>query len=95
MNVIAVDTIAAISTPLGAGAIAVVRLSGPRATDVLARVAPELGPAEPRSARLTAIRDPDTGELVDRAVVVVVGPADQIAEGLATLGLGDLLQVEA
>lgn len=31
----------------------------------------------------------------DRAVVVVVGPADQIAEGLATLGLGDLLQVEA
>ena len=31
----------------------------------------------------------------DCAVVVVVGPADQIAEGLATLGLGDLLQVEA
>ena len=31
----------------------------------------------------------------DRAVVVVVGPADQIAPGLATLGLGDARRVEA
>ena len=71
MDVVAVDTIAAISTPPGAGAIAVVRLSGPRAIEVLGRVAPELGPAKARSAQLTAIRDPGTGELVDRAVVVV------------------------
>ncbi|MEE2791221.1 MAG: insulinase family protein, partial [Acidobacteriota bacterium] len=32
---------------------------------------------------------------VDRAAVVVVGPAEQVAEGLATLGLGEPLRLEA
>ena len=32
---------------------------------------------------------------VDRASVVVVGPAEQVAEGLAALGLGDPLRLEA
>ena len=101
MDVLAVDTIAAISTPPGAGAIAVVRLSGPRAIDVLGRVAPELGPAEPRSAQLTAIRDPGTGELIDRAVVVVhPGPGSYTGEDLVEISghggwLGPAMVMEA
>ena len=101
MDVVAVDTIAAISTPPGAGAIAVVRLSGPRAIEVLGRVAPELGPAKARSAQLTAIRDPGTGELVDRAVVVVhPGPSSYTGEDLVEISghggwLGPAMVMEA
>ena len=101
MDVVAVDTIVAISTPPGAGAIAVVRLSGSRAIDVLGRVAPELGSAKPRSAQLTAIRDPGTGELVDRAVVVVhPGPCSYTGEDLVEISghggwLGPAMVMEA
>ena len=101
MDVVAVDTIAAISTPPGAGAIAVVRLSGPQAMGVLAQVAPELGPAKPRRAQLTAIRDPGTGELVDRAVVVVnPGPGSYTGEDLVEISghggwLGPAMVLEA
>lgn len=48
-----------------------VRVSGPDATQVLSRVAPALSHGEPRRARLAAVRHPDTGELLDRAVIVV------------------------
>lgn len=44
---IADDTIAAIATPAGNGGIAVIRVSGPEAADVLERVAPAHGEAEP------------------------------------------------
>ena len=71
MDAIVIDTIAAISTAPGPGAIAVVRVSGPRALAVLERIAPELGPHAPRVARLTDVRDPINGELLDHAVVVV------------------------
>ena len=71
MDAIAVDTIAAISTAPGAGAIAVVRVSGPGALRVLERIAPGLGVVEPRMAKLTDLRDPADGELIDHAVVVV------------------------
>ena len=64
-----VDTIAAISTAPGVGAIAVVRISGPRATAVLAHVAPGLGSVPPREARLAAIVDADTNEAIEQAVV--------------------------
>ena len=101
MDAVAIDTIAAISTPLGAGAIAVVRVSGPGAIDVLGRVAPELGSVEPRNARLAAICDPGSGELIDRAVVVVhPGPRSYTGEDLVEISghggwLGPAMVMEA
>lgn len=71
MDRIEVDTIAAISTASGPSAIAVVRVSGPRAAEILARVAPELGPVEPRRMRLASIRDPGSGEPLDQALVAL------------------------
>lgn len=66
-----VDTIAAVSTAAGVGAIAVVRVSGPGADTVLARLAPDTGGLpEERRATLVQLRDPDDGTLIDRAVVV-------------------------
>jgi tRNA modification GTPase len=46
-----------------------VRVSGPHATDILARLAPGLGGLELRQTRVATIRDPDTGEPVEQAVV--------------------------
>ena len=43
------DTIAALATPLGRSAIAVIRISGARTRAILSAVAPELSdPIEPR-----------------------------------------------
>lgn len=101
MDAIAVDTIAAISTAPGAGAIAVVRVSGPNATEVLARLAPELGAVEPRTARLTDVRDPTNGELLDHAVVIVhPGPRSYTGEDLVEISvhggwLGPAMVLEA
>ena len=74
------DTIVAQATPPGAGALAIVRLSGPRA---FAAAAALLGPAAAaprhRQARLLAVRDGD--RLVDRAVAVFHrGPASYTGE---------------
>lgn len=41
------DTIAAVATPAGSGGIAVIRISGPEAAEVLEQVAPAHGEAEP------------------------------------------------
>lgn len=66
------DTIAAIATSQGRGAVALLRVSGPDALDVLRRVAPSLaGGASPRTQRLVALRHPETGELLDRALVTI------------------------
>ena len=64
------DTVAAIATAQGRGAVALLRVSGPRAREVLLRVAPGLGatPAA-RVQRLAALRHPETGELLDRGLV--------------------------
>ncbi|HET8655658.1 MAG TPA: tRNA uridine-5-carboxymethylaminomethyl(34) synthesis GTPase MnmE [Longimicrobiaceae bacterium] len=65
------DTIAAISTARGRGAVAVVRASGPGALPALLRLCPALGgtaPA-PRVQRLLALVHPETGEPLDRALV--------------------------
>jgi len=69
-----VDTIAALSTAPGVGAIAVVRISGPDAFGVLARVAPELAGAlevlaPPRVATFTRVHAPVDGEVIDHALV--------------------------
>ncbi|HBD99032.1 MAG TPA: tRNA uridine-5-carboxymethylaminomethyl(34) synthesis GTPase MnmE, partial [Gemmatimonadetes bacterium] len=62
-----VDTIAAVSTAPGLGAIAVVRVSGPEATSVALRLLPGLERMpDPRYATLAEIRDPDDGSVIDR-----------------------------
>jgi tRNA modification GTPase len=64
------DTIAAIGTPAGRSAVALLRVSGPGAREVLRRVAPALdGNLPPRVQRLAALRHPETGELLDRGLV--------------------------
>lgn len=65
------DTVAAIATPAGRGAVALVRASGPDALALLLRVCPALGgaPPEQRVQRLLAVVHPETGERVDHALV--------------------------
>ena len=83
-----VDTIAALSTAPGVGAIAVVRMSGPDAFRVLREVAPEveeLAPA-PRTATLLRIVDPDGGAVIDRALVTrFVAPDSYTGEDLVEI----------
>ncbi|HVG44118.1 MAG TPA: tRNA uridine-5-carboxymethylaminomethyl(34) synthesis GTPase MnmE [Longimicrobium sp.] len=66
---LAPDTIAAIATPHGRGAVALLRVSGPGAFDILRRIA-SVDDVEPRVQRLVALRHPESGELLDRALVV-------------------------
>jgi tRNA modification GTPase len=62
------DTIAAIATASGRGAVAVLRLSGPQAFAIAARCVAGW-PPPPRVATLATVRDPRTGEPLDRALV--------------------------
>lgn len=63
------DTIAAVATPPGRSAVALLRVSGPGARAVLEAVAPAPGDARPRVQRLAALRHPESGELLDRGLV--------------------------
>lgn len=82
------DTIAAVATAPGRSAVALLRVSGPAAFDVLRRLAPALGgtlPA-PRVQRLLALRHPETGELLDRGLVSVFpAPASYTGEDTAEI----------
>ena len=62
------DTIAAIATPLGEGALGVVRMSGPMAYEIGKRVF--RGTLKDRSAAYGHIYDPATKEMVDEAMAV-------------------------
>jgi tRNA modification GTPase len=62
------DTIVAIATPPGRGALAIVRLSGPQAVEMAAKLI-KPWPDTPRHAGLARTVDA-TGELVDEGVVV-------------------------
>ncbi|MFL5562299.1 MAG: tRNA uridine-5-carboxymethylaminomethyl(34) synthesis GTPase MnmE [Gemmatimonadaceae bacterium] len=64
----AADTIAAVATAQGRGAIALVRMSGAAAAHLASRIVTPW-PLSPRVATLSAIRDPKSGELLDRALV--------------------------
>ncbi len=64
------DTIAALGTPPGESALAVVRVSGPDALSVLFRVCPDLEEPPPaRTATLATLREPEAGEAVDRVLL--------------------------
>ncbi|HHQ47919.1 MAG TPA: tRNA uridine-5-carboxymethylaminomethyl(34) synthesis GTPase MnmE, partial [Acidobacteria bacterium] len=63
------DTIVAPATPPGRGALAIVRISGPRAAELVTRVCPALDVAAVRRAQLVEIRD-GGGAVLERAVAV-------------------------
>lgn len=62
------DTIYALATTPGRAAVAIIRVSGLRAGEVLESLAGPKPP--PRLAALRALRDPGTGELIDRGLVL-------------------------
>ena len=64
----AADTIVAAATPLGRGALSIVRLSGPHA-HAIARAVCRRWPSTPRQALLTEIHD-SAGATLDQAVVL-------------------------
>jgi tRNA modification GTPase len=67
------DTIAAISTPPGIGGLALLRLSGTRALDIADRVFKGPIPpsrAEPRHVLHGHLIDPESGEEIDRVVLI-------------------------
>jgi tRNA modification GTPase len=77
---LAPDTIAAIATPPGRGAVALLRVSGPGAFAIVRRVA-SIDDATPRVQRLAALRHPESGELLDQALVTIFpSPASYTGE---------------
>lgn len=76
------DPIAALATPPGRSALAVVRLSGRGAFEVAAQVVPTLSLDSPRSAHLADFVDGD-GTLIDRGLYTVFpGPHSYTGEDL-------------
>ena len=67
------DTIAAVATPPGKGAIGVLRLSGPEALSIGARVWEGKDPRKLPGGRFTygKLKDPETGEVVDEGLLLV------------------------
>jgi tRNA modification GTPase len=61
------STIVALSTPRGRGALAVVRLSGPLAMNIVTQMA-ELGDIEPRKAKLTKLTKDD--QIIDEVILI-------------------------
>jgi len=82
-----VDTIAAVATAPGPGALGVVRISGPAAAVVLRSLAPALSEDPPaRMAILVELRDPQDGEAIDQAVATrYEAPASYTGEDLVEL----------
>ena len=68
---LAVDTIAALATAAGPGAIALVRMSGPEAFQILKALTPDQDEPAPRTAGLRSITNGRSGDLLDRAIVTV------------------------
>jgi tRNA modification GTPase len=82
------DTIVAPATAPGAAAVAIVRLSGPRAIDILRAVFRPLRPGDfpPRTMRLGDVVDASTGARIDRALAVVMpGTASLTGEDVAEI----------
>jgi tRNA modification GTPase len=85
------DTIAAISTAVGTGAIGIIRLSGPDALRLAesafrAERAKPLQPEETYTLRYGHVVDPSTGEVVDEALLAVMRkPRSYTREDIAEL----------
>ncbi len=83
------DTIAAISTPVGEGAIAIVRTSGPRSivmADRLFRGKNKLSAVHSHTVHHGQVVDPETGQVVDDVLVSLMkGPATYTGEDLVEI----------
>ncbi|MCF4166816.1 tRNA uridine-5-carboxymethylaminomethyl(34) synthesis GTPase MnmE [Zavarzinia compransoris] len=80
------DTIFALASARGRAGVAVLRLSGPLAGTALERLTGAKGTA--RMARLALLRDPDGGDVVDRALCLwFPGPASFTGEDVAEFHL--------
>lgn len=80
------DTIFALASGAGRGAIAVLRLSGPGSGGILARLAGGL--PGPRLASLRRLRGPDSDEVLDQALVLwFPGPGSYTGEDSAEIHL--------
>ncbi|MEC3884339.1 tRNA uridine-5-carboxymethylaminomethyl(34) synthesis GTPase MnmE [Halobacillus sp. HZG1] len=68
------DTITAISTPMGEGAIAIVRLSGPEAVAIAASLfkGKDLNEVDSHTMHYGKIIDPETGEMAEEVMVSVM-----------------------
>ena len=81
------DTIVALATPPGRGAIAIVRMSGPDAHRIAGRVLTPWRPT-PRQVYRATMRDPASGVIIDQPVVTVyVAPRSYTGEDLVELGV--------
>lgn len=81
----AADTVFALSSARGRAGVAVIRLSGPGAGPALEALT-AAAPPPPRLARLTRLADPDSGEALDRGLVLwFPGPASVTGEDVAEL----------
>ncbi|GAC1648456.1 MAG: tRNA uridine-5-carboxymethylaminomethyl(34) synthesis GTPase MnmE [Gemmatimonadaceae bacterium] len=79
------DTIAAIATAPGRGGVALIRVSGGAAREITGRIA-RPWPLTDRRPTLCALRDPTTGELLDRALVTCyVAPRSYTGEDVVEL----------
>src|SRR6185295_3442815 len=79
------DPIAALATPPGRSAVAVVRLSGTGAFQVASRVIEGFSPEHPRVATLATFRH-SSGEAIDRGLYTVFpGPASYTGEDMVEL----------
>lgn len=76
------DTIAAISTALGEAAISVVRISGPQALQIAAKVVRLPVEVMPRMAHLVPILDTDGGALDHGLLLYFRGPASYTGEDI-------------
>src|SRR5262245_61716858 len=84
----AADTIVAPATAPGTGAVAIVRISGPKAIEILQAIwkPSRDGVLEPRRLYLGDVIDPATGALLDRALAFVMhAPASLTGEDVAEL----------
>ena len=81
------ETIAAVSTPPGTGAIGIVRMSGDRTTEILEEVVPSCrGKLEPKKAHIGWVRDPRDGKRIDEVVVLFFkGPRSFTGEDVGEL----------
>jgi len=83
---LAADTIFALGSGAGRAAIAIIRISGPGAEEALRALAGKL--PEPRRATFAILRDPATGETLDRGIALFFpGPASSTGEDYAELQL--------
>ena len=89
------ETIFALGTGAGRGAIAVIRLSGPLAAETLRALAGRV-PA-PRQATYVTLRDPASGEILDRGLALYFpAPASATGEDYAELHIhGGRATIEA